>query len=496
MSLLSQLYRNHFISPKGLFTLFSGNAIHGNNLMVMLRFAARYYPHQKAVTDEEQSISYGDLYKNCRELSATLYHHHALKPGEKCAVLCRNHSEMVKLIFSLSATGTHVFLLNPDMSPDQFSKLHQQHRFTVVFCDRELEHVVNGFEKTIIVPVPVITNLVKIPRQKAGQLIVLTSGTSGNFKTAGRKPKARSFIRPFLALLQNIQPDRHHSIYIATPLAHGFGLAALCMSIALGKHIFLLKKFDTSAATKLVSENKIEILSLVPLMLKRLMNENTAALQHVQCFISGGAPLDNLLVQEIQECCGHKLYNLYGTSEAGFVIMAQPQDLQKAPGITGKPIRGVKVSICNIHEQPVNNGETGQLFIKAKWSVNAKAWIATGDLARMDNNGYLYLMGRVDNMIVSAGQNVYPVELENILRQHPLVNHVFATGIQDNDFGQRLKIYVELKEKKITDVELMQWIKTKAARYQVPKEIVLVEQLPFNSIGKINRQSLEKQSAK
>jgi len=143
----------------------------------------------------------------------------------------------------------------------------------------------------------------------------------------------------------------------------------------------------------------------------------------------------------------------------------------------------------------VKVGEVGQFCIKTRWSMRNKSssWIETGDLGYRDKKGYYFLYGRVDDMIVSAGENVYPADVEHVLRTHPLIEDVAAIGISDEVFGQRLKAFVlPVENSNITKEELLEWLRPKVARFQMPKEITFVNHMSYTSLGKLDKKQLKK----
>ena len=149
--------------------------------------------------------------------------------------------------------------------------------------------------------------------------------------------------------------------------------------------------------------------------------------------------------REILARLGPILFNLYGTSEAGFCVMAEPDVLARKPESIGKPVWGVRASIVDESGREAAAGAVGRLRIRSAWAASRNSWTETGDLARRDPEGDIFLGGRADDMIVSGGENVYPVELENVLVQHPDLEAAAVVGIPDEEFGQRLKAVVVTK---------------------------------------------------
>ncbi|WP_083813314.1 class I adenylate-forming enzyme family protein [Commensalibacter intestini] len=212
-------------------------------------------------------------------------------------------------------------------------------------------------------------------------------------------------------------------------------------------------------------------------------------MRSLQCIITGGAAISETLVTETLRSLGTILFSLYGTSEAGVCMIAAPDDLIKCSKTIGKPIPGLKAQIVK-NGQVITQG-VGELYIKCAWSVKGKAWIATGDLASKDVNGYYYLHGRVDDMIVSGGENVYPLSLEQVLLEHPLIIEAFVTFVSDIEFGQRLVAFIVLEPNQILFEEgVHDWLTTKVARYQMPKKIIMIDEVPMTVIGKPDKKKL------
>lgn len=474
--------------------------------MALLRFAAGKYKNKTAVVDEREAVSYADLYRQSQNLADALQSDFGLSAGNKTAFLCRSHANLLRALCAAARIGSRLFLLNPEMTAEQFAALVERHQFDFLFYDREVTHLVSDdwAKKSLVVfdeNKPSVESVskaknqtnCKIKRAFAGEIIVLTGGTTGTPKTARRKPSVFNFLNPFFALLTQLDLDKYQTVYIATPAYHGFGIAAIIIGMILGEKMFLLPRFDAAKACALIKENRIETVTVVPLMLQRMLNYDADALASIECIISGGAALNPALVAETQARLGDKLFNLYGTSEAGFSVIAAPEDLRRNPETIGKKIGGVNLAILDANDKPVPNGTIGKICIKSRWSVKTdKNFVETGDLGFVDENGFLFLRGRTDEMIVSGGENVYPIELENIIVKHPSVQQVAVIGIPDQEFGQRLKAFVvSVPAANLTETEIKNWLAARVARFQMPAAVEFLEELPTTAIGKINKKALE-----
>jgi fatty-acyl-CoA synthase len=199
---------------------------------------------------------------------------------------------------------------------------------------------------------------------------------------------------------------------------------------------------------------------------------------------------------------GDNLYNIYGSTEVAYATIATPQDLRDAPGTAGKPPHGAVVKIFDENDQEVPDGTTGRIFVGNGMLFEGytgggnkdmiDGLMSSGDVGRFDENGHLFVEGRDDEMIVSGGENVFPAEVEDCLTKHEAVHEVAAIGVDDEDYGKRLKAFVVLAEgKDVSEDDLKAHVKSNLARYKVPREIVFMDELPRNATGKLLKRELQ-----
>ena len=484
------------------------SAIHkcGINIILLLHIAKRIYGNKIALVYEGETITYKQLLLQSEKLAVVFNQKYQLKEGYKVGFLCNNHASLVKSIFAASRLGADIYLLNTEMSKRQFNLLIDQHNFDFLVYDFESSYLVesSNYSKDKILSyddnLPAINNLLtstvdvkfKLKRTSMGKMVLLTSGTTGNSKVVAHKPSIMNYLSPFLALLTRLKLLNCNTAYIATPIYHGYGIAILISFIALGKKVVISNRFDAKNACRLIREHNIEVVTVVPLMLHKMLKNNVNDLRSLVCIASGGAALNPKLVDDVSSKLGDVLYNLYGTSEAGLNIIATPDDLKYSSYTIGKEIEGIRIKVLDNNKKKVEEGMIGQFCIKNRWSMRNSdhLWIETGDLGYRDQNGYYFLRGRTDDMIVSAGENIYPIELEQVLIKHSLVDDVAVIGIPDEQFGQRLLAFVQPVDDTLTKDELIAWLRSKVARFQLPKEIVFVNKLPYTHLGKLDKKQL------
>jgi fatty-acyl-CoA synthase len=223
---------------------------------------------------------------------------------------------------------------------------------------------------------------------------------------------------------------------------------------------------------------------------------------------SSGSALPGDLALAWMDAFGDNLYNIYGSTEVAYASIAQPDDLRAAPTSAGRPPWGTVVKVLDPTGAEVAPGEPGRIFVGNTLLFEGytggghkeivDGLMSTGDLGRFGPDGRLYVEGRDDEMIVSGGENVFPKEVEDCLVRHAGVVDAAAIGVDDADFGQRLRAFVVLAEdaQGVTGETLQDWVRENLARYKVPREIVVVPELPRNATGKVLKRELRSWSEK
>ena len=501
------LNKMNLLSPKGIVRLVSAINKYGINIMVLLEIPKKIYGEKIALIDDKESISYTQLRTQCENLSINLQNKYDLGENKKVAFLCQNHASLVKAIFSVSRLGSDIYLLNTEMSISQFEELVEQHQFDLLIYDEEFSCLIEKStfrdEKILCFhdEITAINHLIKkkshfnhkIKRVSTSKIVLLTGGTTGKSKKVMHQPSLMNYVNPFLSLLTKLKLLKRENMLIATPIYHGYGIAILLSFIALGKTVVLSRGFAAEKVCGLIRVHQIEAITVVPLMIDKMLKHNANDLKSLKCIASGGAILNPKLVIEVNDKLGEVLFNLYGTSESGLNCIATPADLKLYNNTIGKAIKGGHLKILDTNKKVVEVGKVGQFYMKNSWSMKnlENAWIGTGDLGYKDQLGFLYLRGRTDDMIVSAGENVYPIQLEQILITHHLIKDVAVVGIEDDIFGQRLCAFVEPVNDELTSEAVFDWLNSRAARYHIPKKIIFISRIPYTPVGKQDKKSLE-----
>jgi fatty-acyl-CoA synthase len=277
--------------------------------------------------------------------------------------------------------------------------------------------------------------------------------------------------------------------------------------LALGSPIVIRRRFDPELTLADVERTGAGVLLAVPTMLKRVIDLPAERRERydtssLRMLISGAAPLSPELAGAVMDEFGEILYNGYASTESGSGTLATPRDLRDAPGTVGKPVAGTTIKILGDDGTELPPGETGRIFVRGPLLFEGytgggdkdriDGLMATGDVGHFDDRGRLFVDGRDDEMIVSGGENVFPQEVEDLLLAHEAVADAAVLGMPDEEFGQRLAAFVVLKPgASAAEQELKPYVRERLARYKVPREISIVDELPRTASGKLQRGKLE-----
>lgn len=340
-------------------------------------------------------------------------------------------------------------------------------------------------------------------------VILYTSGTTGN-------PKG--VLLTHKNLTSNAENSaKHNELERGTtlgvlPLAHVYGLTISNICLLMGSSIVIFSSFDAGAIFKAIEKYEVKTFSAVPAMIHALVSYpgadqfNTSSLESVS---SGSAPLPVTLLHAFVQKFGAKVYEGYGLSEAAPIVTAHKDGIEIKPGSVGIPIPGVKVKIVNDNGVEAACGEVGELCVRGEnvtpgyyqnveesRRVLIDSWLHTGDMARMDDEGYVYIVDRKKDLIIRGGFNVYPRDVEEILNAHETVSEVAVVGIPDEQMGEEMVACVVVKPGAIvSEEELIGYCQEHLAKNKTPRRIVFLETLPRNGVGKILKTHLRKTAA-
>lgn len=467
----------------------------GSSFAFLGSVASIRFAQHPALHDEDGVLTFTQQWEQTENWASHLRQNYGVGPGTQVALLCRNQRSFVLGLLAVTRLGGDVLPLGPDLPEPVLKKILERQKITLVLHDPEL---VTGHSPTVENcelkgEAPSATE--KLGRVKRpGQLITLTSGSTGIAKGIRRRPTLSQVLPAMTGLLEALPFQLHRPFLLAIPLYHGYGVATLAVSLALGAPIHLTRRYEVAPLLERLRGQEPGILVTVPTLLLRWLREKGShPREELVAIITGSAPLSAELSNAVQEKAGPILFNLYGSSEAGLVALADPSALKAAPGTVGRPLPGNRLRILGPDGQELEAGETGRISVGGPLvlGVDREGWRETGDLGRLDEHGNLHVCGRADSMLVCGGENVFPHEVEAELLAHPEVDEVAILVIEDEEFAHRMMAAVVLRPRsEVQPAELKAWLSRRVERHKIPKAIISIGQIPRNSLGKVDRVAL------
>jgi acyl-coenzyme A synthetase/AMP-(fatty) acid ligase len=474
-------------------------------------------PDQVGLVDEIGSLTFGEMHQRSNALAHALAER-GVKESDSVALMCRNHRGFVDATIAVSKLGADLLYLNTAFAGPQLVDVLEREKPTIVIHDEEFTDLLaeasvesrlvawadsDDHDETVESLISSYPTDDPSPPDHHTRIVILTSGTTGTPKGA---PRNEAGIEAAVSMLSRLPLRYGWRTHIAAPLFHTWGFAHLALGMLLGSTVVLRRKFDPEGCLQAIEDEKCDSLVVIPVMLQRIMQLPEEVLDKhdlasIKCVAASGSALSGDLATHWMDAFGDHLYNIYGSTEVAYASIADPVDLREAPDSAGKPPYGTEVKILDDDGKPVPDGESGRIFVGNSLLFEGytggghkevvDGLMSSGDVGKFGEDGRLYVEGRDDEMIVSGGENVFPKEVEDCLARHDSVVEVAAIGVDDDEFGKRLKAFVVVGNGADgSEDELKDWVKQNLARYKVPREIVFLDELPRNSTGKILKREL------
>ncbi|MCV7240133.1 acyl-CoA ligase FadD12 [Mycolicibacterium celeriflavum] len=485
--------------------------------------AAQRCPDRPGLVDERGTLTWKQIDDRCDAVASGLQ---SLPGGtpKTVAVMCRNHRGFIESLVASNRVGADVLLLNTSFAGPALAEVVDREGADVVIYDEEFAEIVERAmaDKPDAVRILAWTdgpaagrtldglidaNLGKrpAPAERKSDIILLTSGTTGTPKGA-KRGEGSGGAGDLKAVLDRTPWRAEEATVIVAPMFHAWGFSQLLFAALLACTIVTRRKFDPEATLDLVDRYRATGLVVVPVMFDRIMDLPEEVLNRysgksLRFATASGSRMRPDVVIKFMDRFGDVIYNNYNATEAGMIATATPSDLRAAPDTAGTPADGTEIRILDAEFNELPNGETGQIFVRSGTLFDGytsgatkdfhEGFMASGDVGYLDDAGRLFVVGRDDEMIVSGGENVYPIEVEKTLAAHPDVEEAVVLGVEDEQYGQRLAAFVVLGDgANANPDDLKQHVRENLANYKVPRQITVLDELPRGSTGKVLRKDL------
>lgn len=458
-------------------------------------------PNRIAIYDETEAISFAELHERTAKRARQLVFL-GVKKGDVVAILMKNSVHMVELIHALHYIGAIVLLQNVRLSVDEVKWQLEHSGARFVICDEPFpdERAIEWSEVTQLgerdEKWQTMYNLDDVAT------IMYTSGTTGKPKGVMQTYGNHWWSAIGSALNLGLRED--DCWLAAVPFFHVSGLSILMRSVIYGIGVYVMSSFDAKRINELIFQQNITMMSAVSTMVQQIIQELKAPYpSSFRCMLVGGGPVPLPLLQS----CAYwniPVYQTYGMTETASQVATLSPDARHKQGSAGKPLFHMNVRIEKEGKQ-LNANEVGEIVVKGPsvmkgyWrneegtaAVLKDGWLHTGDIGYMDDEGFLYVLDRRSDLIISGGENVYPAEIESVLLQHEAVKEAGVVGVADETWGQVPCAFVVLHNVTATEEQLKQFCMNKLAKYKVPKRIYIVDHLPRNAANKLMRHKLKK----
>lgn len=488
---------------------------------------ATRFPDRVALIDERGPLTYAEVDERSNAVADVLARE-GVSAGDGVALLARNHRGFVEAAVGIVKLGAHVLLLNTSFSGTQLREVCEREGAKLIIFDEEFAGLVerSGFDAPRILSwvedgstglegTESLEDVVargsrsgrKAPSE-IGKTVILTSGTTGTPKGAAR---GAAHIDVAVGMLDRMPLRSGWRSHVAAPLFHFWGLGQFLLGLTLGNTAVLTRRFTPEGFLEVLEEQDCDAAVVIPVMLQRILRlpEETLArfsFPNLKVVAASGSAMPGDLAVSWMDHFGDTLYNTYGSTEVSLVSIATPQDMRAVPGTAGRPVLSTVVKLLDETGKEVPPGQSGRIFAGNAMlfegytgggnKENIDGLMSTGDVGRFDEGGRLIVEGRDDEMIVSGGENVFPKEVEDCLVRHEAVVEVAAIGVEDDEFGKRLRAFVVRADgSDVGEDELREYVKENLARYKVPRDFVFLEELPRNATGKILKRELNEHEA-
>jgi long-chain acyl-CoA synthetase len=487
-------------------------------------YTERSKPEDPALIYYDQKITYEEMHHNIRQY-VTYLQQAGLKAGDVIALSCYNTPEFIYSYFAITQLGAVVVPLNLMLTLEEIVFIIRDSNAKAMFIHENIltklksepaalkaglgfEHVFTlGSELTSVIHSLEPSDFPD-PDPKSVSTLLYTSGTTG--KPKGAMLSHRNLMANTASCMEALHHKAEDVFVCVLPMFHTFGFTtSVLLPLFAGSSIVIHEAFHPKEIMQSLVQNKITVFCGVPAMfvvLAQALREGKAAFPDLRLAVSGGSPLPVEILNLFVHHYNIPLMEGYGLTEASPVVCFNPLHGEKKPGSVGLPLAGVEVRIIDDKEQTLEPNEVGEIIVRgpnvmlgylhlpeATAETIVDGWLHTGDMGYIDHEGYVYIVDRKKDMIITRGLNVYPREIEEVLYQHPGVLEAAVIGVPDEVKGEVIKAFVVAKEEEsLNRRSILDFLKPKLASYKLPRHVEVVDHLPKNAAGKILKKELKR----
>ncbi|KPJ61900.1 MAG: hypothetical protein AMJ42_00590 [Deltaproteobacteria bacterium DG_8] len=495
----------------------------------MLTKSAQEFPDKIAIICDGKWVTYRELNSRVNQLAHGLLSR-GINRNSRVAILMYNSIELVEIYFALAKVGIVGIPLNFRLTGPELSYSIENSDATVLIMEEEFESTINQLKSQL----PKIEHFITVEKKphKVGEYYNLYHNQPDYEPGIKVKPEDESFViyssgttgKPKGVVLTHknhfwntinytiaYQMDKNDVELALTPMFHSSTLGRIFTYVFTCSTFVTSHRFDPEHVMELITQHKVTSITQTPTMYAGLLNLKRTERYHtssVKRIVSGAAPIFPEMKGELAHLFPNAgIFDLYGLTEAspGVTILG-PHDPPEKGTSVGKPMMSVSIKIVDEEGKEIPSGGSGEIICRgpnvmkgyynnpaATQEVLKGGWLYSGDVGKIDQDGYLYLTGRKKELIISGGENIYPAEVEAVLQRHPFILEAAVIGVPDEYWGESVKAVVVPKPgKTLTDQEVFEYCKSQLAHYKKPKSVEFIDALPKNAAHKVMKTELLK----
>jgi fatty-acyl-CoA synthase/long-chain acyl-CoA synthetase len=500
------------------------------NVGDLLTFFTKRHADKTALIFLDQTMTYRDLNHRVNKIGNKLLSL-GFRPGDKVSLLMQNCSEYIEIIFALAKIGAIPVPINFRLVGEEIAYIVNDSDSRGMVLGREFVQTIAPISHRLKVETGKffvigeeaqggMTSYESLMEDSSAEeppvavdgkscfVMCYTSGTTGRPKGVLSSHQSKIMESLAQALEFNIHEDDVH--LAAAPLCHSAGLFLAIERLFIGGILCIMRQFDPEEVLKLTVEQKVTNTFMVPTMLNFILElpEDVKAKyepRSMRVITCAGAPLPTRIKEGVIRFFSNAgLYEYYASTESSVATVLKPVDQLRKVRCAGKPFWGVDITLLDEENRHVSTHEVGEIYIRSPYIMDGyykkgregfhEGWLASGDLARQDEEGYVYIVDRAKDMIISGGENIYPTEIEDVLYSHPHVLEAAVIGIPDDRWGESVKAMIVLHEgRSLSQEEIIDYCRDKLAGYKIPRSVSFLRELPKNTSGKILRRVLREE---